>query len=190
VDERKAKDDLRWQKTEEALMEAFAREVESKAVGQISVTALAKRARINKSTFYLHYSDIYALAHAYARNLADELLEDVGYSYLIEDNPRLFIRHFIMATGDAKREGRAKILRNNDLVAPFLKELTLSLYTAVKNAYQIPSNRDDLKVRATFIVNGIMGVIQFHPEIASFELMQIMDDMLLTFESDSSGAAS
>ena len=52
-------DDLRWQRTEDSLMNAFLEELEERPLKKITVAALVRKARINKSTFYLHYSDIY-----------------------------------------------------------------------------------------------------------------------------------
>ncbi|MDJ0752316.1 MAG: TetR/AcrR family transcriptional regulator [Ardenticatenaceae bacterium] len=56
------KSDLRVQRTLNALKEAFIALVIEKGFDQISVRDLCQTARINRATFYRHYSDKYDLA--------------------------------------------------------------------------------------------------------------------------------
>ena len=55
------KTDRRTQKTMNILKEIFVDLLKEKPVQSISVTELCRLADINRSTFYLHYCDIYAL---------------------------------------------------------------------------------------------------------------------------------
>lgn len=56
--------DIRVQKTETAIKNAFLELRAQKSVEKITVKELCQRAQINKSTFYTHYADIYALSDA------------------------------------------------------------------------------------------------------------------------------
>ena len=56
--------DIRVQKTEAAIKNAFLELRAQKSVEKITVKELCQRAQINKSTFYMHYADIYALSEA------------------------------------------------------------------------------------------------------------------------------
>lgn len=56
--------DIRIQKTESAIKNAFLELRSQKSVEKITVKELCQRAQINKSTFYTHYADIYALSDA------------------------------------------------------------------------------------------------------------------------------
>ena len=51
---------------------------EKKMIANISVSELAERADIAKSTFYNHYDDIYAVADELYRELVDSLNEVIG----------------------------------------------------------------------------------------------------------------
>ena len=56
--------DIRIQKTQAAIKNAFFELRAQKSVEKITVKELCQRAQINKSTFYTHYDDIYALSDA------------------------------------------------------------------------------------------------------------------------------
>ena len=65
--------DIRIEKTERAIKNAFMELRAQKPLEKIRVKELCDLACINKSTFYAHYQDIYALATA----MEDELVEAV-----------------------------------------------------------------------------------------------------------------
>lgn len=54
--------DIRIEKTERAIKNAFLELRSRKPLGKITVKELCSLAAINKSTFYSHYEDIYALS--------------------------------------------------------------------------------------------------------------------------------
>lgn len=56
--------DLRIQKTETAIKNAFMALRAQKPIEKITMKELCRLAQINKSTFYTHYDDIYALSDA------------------------------------------------------------------------------------------------------------------------------
>ncbi|MGM9969916.1 MAG: TetR/AcrR family transcriptional regulator [Anaeroplasma sp.] len=61
-------------KTKKAIREAFADLVsEKKDLYKITVTELIQRANIAKSTFYLHYSDIFSVAEEFENDLIETL---------------------------------------------------------------------------------------------------------------------
>lgn len=53
--------DLRVIKTKESIEQAFLSLLATKPLQKISIVELAREARINKGTFYLHYTDIFDL---------------------------------------------------------------------------------------------------------------------------------
>ena len=72
--------DIRIEKTERAIKQAFMELRTEKPVEKIRVKELCDHACINKSTFYAHYQDIYALANA---------MEDEMVHVVVESLPRL-----------------------------------------------------------------------------------------------------
>lgn len=80
--------DLRIQRTKAAIREAFLELREKKPIEKITVTELTKLANINKATFYLHYSDIYALSDEIEDSLIDEILTDIEVADKFFDDPQ------------------------------------------------------------------------------------------------------
>ena len=66
--------DLRIEKTEKAIKNAFIELRAKKPLEKISVKELCAEACINKSTFYSHYADIYALSEAIERETVLSLI--------------------------------------------------------------------------------------------------------------------
>ncbi len=66
--------DRRVQKTRTAIQNAYISLLMEKNNGRITVTELAKRANIDRKTFYLHYETIDDVMRDYSRQLIDKLL--------------------------------------------------------------------------------------------------------------------
>lgn len=63
-------------KTKESIRTAFAEMVKEKQdLNKITVTELVRRANINRSTFYLHYNDIYDIVSELEHSLMSSILE-------------------------------------------------------------------------------------------------------------------
>ena len=87
--------DLRWQRTERAIMTAYRSLLEEDPHGRITVTRLAQEATINKATFYLHYRDLQELAVAYTRSAAEEAAAGIDYFADFFESPRSFASRFV-----------------------------------------------------------------------------------------------
>lgn len=70
--------DIRVEKTESAIKEAFMELRAHKPLEKIKVKELCDLARINKSTFYAHYQDIYALADALEEEVIRNILDGLS----------------------------------------------------------------------------------------------------------------
>lgn len=95
--------DIRIEKTERAIKQAFMELRAQKPLEKIKVKELCDLACINKSTFYAHYQDIYALANA----MEDEMVEVV-----VESLPQLTARDVSERTEWLTREMFRAFTRN------------------------------------------------------------------------------
>lgn len=90
--------DIRIKKTQTAIKNAFIELRSKKALEKISVKELCEMACINKSTFYSHYEDIYALSEALEIETVNSIIQsipsDTEYS---SDNPDAFTRELCLA---------------------------------------------------------------------------------------------
>lgn len=68
-----SKQDLRVIKTKENLHKALLELLNEKNLGDISITEICKRARINRGTFYLHYGQVEDLFEEYFKEITIDL---------------------------------------------------------------------------------------------------------------------
>lgn len=90
--------DIRIEKTERAIKNAFLELRSRKPLGKITVKELCTLASINKSTFYSHYEDIYALSDKMESETIVTVLKNIS-SQQEEPfkNPDVFTRNLYMA---------------------------------------------------------------------------------------------
>lgn len=82
--------DLRVIKTRESIEQAFLALLGKKPLNKISIVELAQEARINKGTFYLHFTDIYDLYKKTLRRHMEKTFEHADYFADFFDNPKRF----------------------------------------------------------------------------------------------------
>ena len=82
--------DLRVIKTKESIEQAFISLLAKKPLQKISIVELAREARINKGTFYLHYTDIFDLYQKTVRHQMEAGFKDADYFADFFDNPKRF----------------------------------------------------------------------------------------------------
>ena len=73
--------DRRVRKTKAQLRAGLARLMQKKSIKEITVKELVDEVDINRSTFYLHYSDIYQMLESIETELMDEIAQ------VIEEHP-------------------------------------------------------------------------------------------------------
>ncbi len=90
--------DMRIEKTEKAIKNAFMGLRAKKALEKITVRELCQAACINKSTFYSHYADIYALSDALEIETVASLVNSISNSYEYSSmHPDVFTRQLCLA---------------------------------------------------------------------------------------------
>ena len=71
--------DIRIRKTEQAIKNAFIELRSKKPLEKITVKELCELAMINKSTFYSHYEDIYALSETMEQETVASIIGSIGH---------------------------------------------------------------------------------------------------------------
>ena len=84
--------DLRVEKTKGSIVNAFLSLRAKKPLEKITVKELCQLARINKSTFYTHYPDIFALSHALEGEVVEAILADIPHPERIFNHTEEFTR--------------------------------------------------------------------------------------------------
>ena len=77
--------DIRKEKTTEAIYTAFLELIERKSFRDISVKAICEASRISRSTFYDHFEDKYHLLKSLLRYISDDIAK--GFVYFTDVTP-------------------------------------------------------------------------------------------------------
>lgn len=84
--------DLRVQKTENSIINAFLTLRAHKPLEKITVKELAELAMINKATFYLHYKDIYDLSESLETEVVRSVLRSISHPDYLFTNLAAFVK--------------------------------------------------------------------------------------------------
>ena len=106
--------DLRSRKTENAIKEAFYALRQKKDAGHIRVREICERAQINKSTFYRHYVDIFALEKQVEDEIVKEIVDDICEGPSIHEDTREFFMTLDRAFNGEKNCARKEIMFSED----------------------------------------------------------------------------
>ena len=89
--------DLRVEKTERGIKNAFIELRSRKPLEKITVKELCELAYINKSTFYSHYKDIYELSDSMEEEVVRSITNSISHPEYIMENPAEFTRELFLA---------------------------------------------------------------------------------------------
>ena len=113
------KNNQRHQDTIAAIEEAFVSLLNEKELKDISVSELCEKAGINRSTFYDNYTDIFALANAYAERIEKSVAEqphtDGEFAWIFEHiraNADVFTVYFKLGMSKKSADYKELFFRN------------------------------------------------------------------------------
>ncbi len=165
--------DIRIQKTEAAIKNAFMELRSQKSVEKITVKELCQRAQINKSTFYTHYEDIYALSDAMQAETIAFVLGTISQGEWSVQEPGALTRAIFQAI----TAHRSLI---NGLFSPRERpRLASALETGVKEMiYQkYPELRDDVEksILLSFSIQGSYHAYLSHQDVDEEKLVAVVE---------------
>lgn len=83
--------DKRITATLQRVRDAYLKEKKKKAISEIKVIDICKLAKINKTTFYRHYRDIYDLADAVENQVIQEMISNYRHIDTLLTEPEAYI---------------------------------------------------------------------------------------------------
>ena len=141
--------DIRVIKTRESIEKAFFELLRAKPVSKITVTELAKLARINKGTFYLHYQDIPDL---YKKTLLKNMLgpiENAGFFSDFFDDPEQFMAELDQVFCSTYSQVKTLLQEKNELL--YIDQIVDSLVQKVYGTGRIAKDAlNDIKLKTVF----------------------------------------
>ena len=150
-----AKVDRRVRKTKAQLREGLAHLMLEKSIKEITVKELVDEVDINRSTFYLHYADIYQML----QQIEEEALENI--THMLEEYPvdfsnnestLEFVTKFFSILDSDKDLCRALLGPHGDMA--FVEQIENLL------AGTFPKDDPNLKYAYAFTLNGCVGLIK------------------------------
>ncbi len=153
------KTDRRTQRTQRALLDALTTLMAQKRINRISVKEIADLADVNRSTFYLYYSDVYDML----AKVETEILEDLRTAALaLSRTPTraevqaffAFLFHFIEEHAEL-----AKVLLAPEGDSAFIGRIKDAVLEVRIPLVRSPSERY-ARYFFPFVVTGCVGVIQ------------------------------
>lgn len=154
--------DRRVRKTKAALRHGLAVLTQKKSIKEITVKELVEEVDINRSTFYLHYTDIYSMV----AELESELLEEFKNAIDLypptnsEEEMCRFFEHIYNILSDNREICIALVSENGDIsfirqVEDFVAERIKKIFESgmVKNVY-------DVRYVFDFCISGGMGLFK------------------------------
>ncbi len=144
------------------IRECFLKLLSKKPIEKISVGELCEKADINRSTFYRHYSDLYALLDVITydcyKTLFQDLVDAAGFSGSFEDSGYAYILH--VCTLSEQNKELYKLLLFGPTSTKLSQQLVnacLNLYLgAHANASYQPS--PEARIHYQYMVYGMIGI--------------------------------
>ena len=158
------KQDLRVQKTHQALITSFSDLLQTKSFEQITVQDLCANANVRRSTFYRHFNDKYDLLNHVDGTLIDHFrklyLPDIN-----PDNPRQFfeklMRDVLTFIHDNKDIVRSVITLNfyGEVYTIFYEQIYKAVQKQIEFDRQSGQFYVDVTIYGEFLTGGILSVI-------------------------------
>lgn len=152
--------DRRIRKTKSQLKKGLAQMMLQKSINEISVKELVEAVDINRSTFYLHYSDIYSLLEEVEQELLEQITEIIKEHPMgVEDNTFLFMEDIYLVL--EKNKDLCKALMGDNGDANFIFRIREIIHTNAMQQLELlfPDIKDDLKYTFSFCLSGCMGIV-------------------------------
>lgn len=88
--------DLREKKTVRNIQNAFLKLRAKKPLERITVKELVQLAEVGKSTFYLHYKDVYDLSERMQEEVIQKIYDGIKWSEVFLENPSQFMQEVFL----------------------------------------------------------------------------------------------
>lgn len=155
--------DRRVRKTRAQLRAGLARLMQKKSIKEITVKELVDEVDINRSTFYLHYSDIYQMLESIENELMDEIaqaIEEYPLDSVENGNSYPLIERIFTILDDNKDICIALMGSNGDMVFLGRIEKMVAETVLKQLAGKLAADNRDVEYAYAFCLNGCVGMIK------------------------------
>ena len=156
--------DLRIQRTQKAIIDAFYELLEEKHFSAITIIDICQRALINRGTFYTHFQDKYQLLEKCVYDMMMALDEEVDRVHGDSDMVVYYSDMFDVAIAflESNRRHIKTIITKADSNLVFNKVHEIIKQNIMKKVGRLPSKtRVPLEVLAEFFAGGLIQVVNW-----------------------------
>ncbi|VDG25475.1 TetR/AcrR family transcriptional regulator [Lactiplantibacillus mudanjiangensis] len=152
--------DRRIIRTEQQITDIFFTKLATKPLSKISVSEITRAANINRSTFYLHYQDVFDLYQQVTQTLINDLAQVFDTTYPDDEVPLAFLTLAEnILTYLQNHQHAFKILLKAENSANFIDQIRQLFINKVIEKEHISANNHDYIIDVNYNVNGALGVI-------------------------------
>ena len=170
IGEMESKKDLRIIKTEKAIRDAFFEIRKEVPLERVKVSEICKRALINPSTFYKHFSDVIELSDTIEDELVSKCLEEHEYKSCLFTDPLSYFMGFQKCISD-----------NHELLYIVFKGRTATLMEKTEKImranYLSGEISDEEKIKVIFVMGGILHTLNVLHEEGNYD-KEILPELL------------
>lgn len=143
--------DLRMQKTLENIEKEFLALRENAPLNKIKINELCANAKINKSTFYRHYMDVFDLSDKLENETIDSVMRAFTAVGSLFDNPEEFISGLLTSIGKYDRKIKVLFRDRIDVIANKIE-------SRLKKHYLASSFTSKKDIIMSFLIGGAIRV--------------------------------
>ena len=167
--------DKRIEKTKQAIKSAFMELRAKKSLEKITVKELCELAYINKSTFYSHYEDIYALSDAMEYDMVLEIISsiprDLDYNF---SNPEIFTREVTLAF--AKHMPQIKLMFSGKSQTHLATHLETIIKKIIFTKYPQYKDNDEMNILLSYCIHGAYNASLSNPTADSETIIRVLEN--------------
>lgn len=155
--------DRRVRKTKAQLRAGLARLMQTKSIKEITVKELVEEVDINRSTFYLHYSDIYQMLESIEGELMDTItavISEHPLNPIAEKSTFPFIEDIFSILSENKDICNALLGPNGDIAFVMRIETLIAENILEQLSPLFPENIQDIRYTYAFCLNGCVGLVK------------------------------
>lgn len=157
--------DKRILKTRAAIIGALEALLQEKTYSEITVTAIAKKANVDRKTFYTHYSSIDNLLEDVARKNVDEILSDLTIDSFFKDYEDSVLKLYRNANAVIENTTLASSKNNvsfhNETIVKFVSDaLKAHLKDSISDSEYLkahPIPEQDIDFMLSFFIGGFVS---------------------------------
>ena len=160
------KQERRYRSTETLILNGLTTLLQQKSIKEITVRELADLVDINRSTFYLHYTDIYDLLEKTEQRLLQQLLDAVNQNWTLPETPKNFFAFLEQAFTILSENAQlcsALIGPNGDIafvakLQEYVQNSCLQEWLDAQQNHPDAVEQEQFHLQTAFIVSGCVGL--------------------------------